>query len=69
MASLSHPLVADQLYGGGLAAGMQRQALHAVRLAFVHPVTAVLMAFTAPIPDDLGTALAHWGLKYNLTDL
>ena len=40
MASLGHPLLADTLYGGQQTAGMGRQALHAERLAFTHPVTA-----------------------------
>ncbi len=65
MASLGHPLVADILYGGSAGAGMERQALHAVRLAFEHPVTGASMAFTAPIPADLGRALQTWGLRYN----
>jgi len=65
MASIAHPLVADVLYGGVAAAGMQRQALHAVRLAFDHPVTAVPLALTAPLPADFAGALDLWGLKYN----
>ena len=31
------PLVGDRLYGGAPALGMERQALHAARLAFRHP--------------------------------
>ena len=65
LASLSHPLVADQLYGGAAAAGMQRQALHAVKLAFVHPVTSVPLVFDAPMPTDMLMALNLWHLKYN----
>lgn len=65
MASIAHPLVADLLYGGGTAAGMQRQALHAVKLAFNHPVTDESLAFTAPVPPDFAAALELWGLKYN----
>ncbi len=67
MASIGHPLVADELYGGALAAGLQRQALHAFRLAFVHPVTQRPLEFHAPVPDDLGRALRAWGLSYNET--
>lgn len=62
MAHLGHPLVADVLYGGAPAAGMARQALHARRLAFVHPVTGEAMVFTAPLPADLAGALSTWGL-------
>jgi len=65
MASLGHPLVADELYGGKPAAGLQRQALHAFRLAFEHPVTGEALEFRAPLPDDLRQALAAWGLSYN----
>ena len=65
MASIGHPLVADTLYGGAPAAGMQRQALHAARLAFVHPVTGDTLVFNAAPPDDFLQALTAWGLKYN----
>lgn len=65
MAAISHPLVADSVYGGVAAAGMHRQALHAARLAFVHPVTTKALDFSAALPTDLGLALELWGLKYN----
>ncbi|ODU59603.1 MAG: pseudouridine synthase [Comamonadaceae bacterium SCN 68-20] len=65
MASMGHPLVADALYGGGVAAGMVRQALHAYRLAFVHPVTGQPLEFHAPLPGDMQQALLQWGLGYN----
>lgn len=65
MAFKGHPLVADALYGGTPLAGMQRQALHAFRLAFKHPVTAEAMEFLAPIPTDMRSALDVLGLGYN----
>lgn len=65
MASIGHPLVADELYGGAPAAGMQRQALHACRLSFVHPVTQKSMDFRAILPADLNQALSDWALRYN----
>jgi 23S rRNA pseudouridine1911/1915/1917 synthase len=65
MASIGHPLVADALYGGAAAAGLQRQALHAFRLAFVHPMTGAPMEFVAPPPPDLVDAMQAWGLDYN----
>ncbi len=65
MASIAHPLVADELYGGLAAAGLRRQALHARRLAFTHPVTQQPMVFQAMLPPDLSLALAQWGLSYN----
>jgi 23S rRNA pseudouridine1911/1915/1917 synthase len=65
MAHIGHPLVGDALYGGGPAGGLERQALHAFRLAFPHPVTGAQLAFHAPLPHDLRQAWAAWGLRYN----
>jgi len=65
MASLGHPLVADGVYGGSPVPGMERQALHAVRLAFTHPVTAQPLVFEAPVPEDFKALLQTWGLRYN----
>jgi 23S rRNA pseudouridine1911/1915/1917 synthase len=65
MAHINHPLVGDPLYGGGLKLprgataelvaalrGFRRQALHAERLAFAHPVTGEPMSFSAERPED-----------------
>ncbi|HVZ43041.1 MAG TPA: RluA family pseudouridine synthase [Ramlibacter sp.] len=68
MAHIGHPLVADALYGGAPAAGLTRQALHAYRLAFEHPVTAEPLAFHSALPADLREALHSWGLRYNEPD-
>jgi len=65
MASIGHPLVGDSLYGGAPAAGMARQALHAFRLAFTHPMTQAPMEFRSPPPPDLAQGLESWGLDYN----
>ncbi len=65
LAKIGHPLVADVLYGGSPAAGMRRQALHAFRLAFTHPVTGEPLCFEAAPPPDLQQALRDWGLHYN----
>ncbi len=62
MAHLGHPLVGDGLYGGAPAAGLVRQALHAYRLAFEHPVTGEPLAFASAPPPDLAAALDAWGL-------
>lgn len=66
MAVIGHPLVADGVYGGATSAGMQRQALHACRLAFMHPVTGQSMVFEVIPPGDFVQALCNWGLSYNL---
>ena len=65
MASIDHPLVADELYGGAPAAGMRRQALHAFRLAFKHPAIGTALEFVAPLPQDMAQAIEAWGLRYN----
>ena len=64
------PLVGDPLYGEprwkgigepALAAACRdfpRQALHAWRLAFVHPATGERLEIVAPLPDDLAGLLA-----------
>ena len=65
LAHVGHPLVGDALYGGAPAGGLERQALHAFRLAFAHPVTQAPLAFLSRPPADLVQALAAWGLEYN----
>ena len=65
LASIGHPLLADALYGGAPAAGMARQALHAFRLAFAHPVDGRSLAFEVAPPADMLAALDSWGLAYN----
>ena len=52
LASRGHPLVGDTLYGGKAALGMQRQALHAARLAFEHPISGAPTAFETGPPAD-----------------
>lgn len=56
LASQGHPLVADALYGGAAALGMTRQALHAFRLGFVHPVSGEALSFESTPPDDFAQA-------------
>ena len=59
MASRGHPLVADAVYGGKPALGLQRQALHATRLAFVHPVSGAALSFERAPPADFAAAWAR----------
>jgi 23S rRNA pseudouridine1911/1915/1917 synthase len=54
---LGHPVLGDKLYGGKRAGSFPRQMLHAWKLSFRHPRTGKTMNFTAPIPQDLETAL------------
>lgn len=65
LSELGYPLVADVLYGGHAALGLTRQALHAARLAFVHPRTGQWLALACEPPSDLLEALAQSHLNYN----
>ena len=52
MASLSHPLMGDTLYGSGKNPNkLQGQVLHAMTIGFLHPTTEEYIEFTAPLPD------------------
>lgn len=53
MAHLGHPLLGDAPYGGEATPLLQRQALHAHRLRFTHPLTRQPIVCEAPIPADL----------------
>ena len=68
MAAIGHALVADDVYGGAPAGGLERQALHAYRLAFAHPLTQELLEFICLPPSDIVTAASQLGLSYNLAD-
>jgi len=64
-AARRHPVVGDTRYGGApwkalrdperraLFASFPRLALHAAKLAFLHPVTGRPLTFSAPLPDDV----------------
>jgi 23S rRNA pseudouridine1911/1915/1917 synthase len=52
------PIVGDRVYKGGVthryrSAAITRQALHAWRVAFVHPAKNVHVEVTAPLPPDM----------------
>jgi 23S rRNA pseudouridine1911/1915/1917 synthase len=83
LSHVGHPVVGDPVYGGGgyrraIAARRQhalaltrvtpRQALHAARLAFGHPVTAEPLRFWADWPHDLRPALAQAAGDADLLD-
>jgi 23S rRNA pseudouridine1911/1915/1917 synthase len=69
---VGHPLLGDPTYGAGFKASarnlrplaqaalaaLDRQALHAAELAFVHPVTGKRFAFTSPLPSDMAELAA-----------
>lgn len=63
MRHLGHPLLGDKMYtlpafegtesADGVAKRLDRQALHAFRLGFVHPGTREWVEYNAPLPADL----------------
>jgi 23S rRNA pseudouridine1911/1915/1917 synthase len=65
MASVGLPILADEVYGGKHVSAMPRQALHAFRLGFVHPVSQAALQFHAPPPLDFDVAMVALGLRYN----
>jgi 23S rRNA pseudouridine1911/1915/1917 synthase len=56
-AAIGHPLVGDDVYGGPARPGLERQFLHAHRLAFDHPVSGERLEFRSELPGDLAAAL------------
>ena len=57
-ASLGHPVVGDEVYGGRRTSlPVPRQFLHARRLGFKHPSTGQRLEVEAPLPEDLQAVL------------
>ena len=74
VASLGHPIVGDETYGGArppsskraearaAIASFARPALHAAALAFDHPVTGERLSLQAPVPDDMARLMLALGV-------
>lgn len=72
LAHIGHPVLGDALYGSGFktrfaslkpeaqeaASTLNRQALHAETLQFVHPTSGRKLSFTSALPADLGHLFA-----------
>jgi 23S rRNA pseudouridine1911/1915/1917 synthase len=63
LASIGHPVVGDDTYGGGggrrlVALPPKRHFLHAAWLRLRHPVTGAALDLRAPLPPELATSLA-----------
>jgi 23S rRNA pseudouridine1911/1915/1917 synthase len=56
-AAIGHPLAGDVTYGGERKYGLERQFLHAHRLAFDHPSSGERLNFVSELPADLEAAL------------
>ena len=55
--AIGHPVCGDPEYGGAGALGLERQFLHATRLAFAHPLSGEPIEWNSPLPADLRGAL------------
>jgi 23S rRNA pseudouridine1911/1915/1917 synthase len=58
LAAVDLPVAGDPLYGRAGELGLERQFLHAARLAFPHPITGAAVDVSSPLPNDLETALS-----------
>jgi 23S rRNA pseudouridine1911/1915/1917 synthase len=56
LAAIDLPVAGDPLYGRPHELGLERQFLHASRLAFTHPFTGERVEVESPLPEDLQTA-------------
>jgi 23S rRNA pseudouridine1911/1915/1917 synthase len=75
LSEAGHPLLGDPVYGRGrrraldrlppaargAVAGLERQALHAARLGFAHPLSGRAMRFERGLPADLADLVAALG--------
>ncbi len=72
LSEAGHPLVGDDVYGGGgrlanvsdtvlrkLIKALGRQALHAKTLGFIHPGTGEYLEFDTELPEDMARIVAH----------
>ncbi len=57
LAAIDLPVSGDPVYGIAEDLGLERQFLHAARLAFVHPFTSEDIEVVSPLPPDLADAL------------
>ena len=58
-AAIDHPVAGDPEYGTRGRHGLERQFLHASRLAFTHPRSGERLEFRSELPEDLEAALAR----------
>lgn len=56
MASINHPILGDTLYGKSSSL-IGRQALHAYKLTFVHPIIKKEIEVTSSIPSDMNNII------------
>jgi 23S rRNA pseudouridine1911/1915/1917 synthase len=59
---LGHPIVGDTLYGSG-SQFIERQALHASDMEFIHPAGDGILSLHADLPYDIRTLVSKLGLE------
>lgn len=52
LSNIGHPILGDTLYGNP-SSGINRQALHAYKVKFIHPITGLNVEYIAIIPSDI----------------
>jgi 23S rRNA pseudouridine1911/1915/1917 synthase len=52
LSHIGHPIIGDDLYGGSREL-INRQALHAIRLYFIHPISGKNIDVSSPLPADI----------------
>jgi 23S rRNA pseudouridine1911/1915/1917 synthase len=57
LAAIDLPVAGDPVYGRPGELGLERQFLHAARLAFPHPMSGERVETESPLPADLAAAL------------
>lgn len=57
MSYIGHPVVGDSLYGVPSGDLISRQALHSLKLEFMHPISRKDLTFEAPLPEDIRSLL------------
>jgi 23S rRNA pseudouridine1911/1915/1917 synthase len=57
LAAIDLPVAGDPVYGVAGDLGLERQFLHAARLAFDHPITGAEVDVSSSLPSDLAAAL------------
>ena len=67
---INHPIIGDSNYGKGKLNrafkeqyGLNRMALHASTISFIHPISMENISIIAPLPDDLRMPFARMGIN------
>lgn len=58
MSSILHPILGDTLYGT-VSSHINRQALHAYKVQFLHPISKKIIEVVAPIPRDINKIIKY----------